>query len=75
LSNRFWRVIDKVLSDNQTTFIKGKLILNGVLIDNELVMKQNLKRKHHFIQSRFREGIQLDFLAIFSRNNVENEVL
>jgi hypothetical protein len=48
LSNRFWRVIDKVLSDNQTTFIKGKLILNGVLIDNELVDEAKFKKKTPF---------------------------
>ena len=37
LANRIKRVMDKVISQSQTTFVEGKQILDVVLIANEIV--------------------------------------
>jgi hypothetical protein len=37
LGNRLWVVIGTVISDSQSTFVKGKQILDGILIANEVV--------------------------------------
>lgn len=37
LATRFSRVIGKIVSDNQITFIPGRQILEGVLVTNELI--------------------------------------
>lgn len=37
LANRLRAVIGSVVSDSQSTFVKGKQILDGILIANEVV--------------------------------------
>jgi hypothetical protein len=37
LANRLRTVIGSVISDTQTTFIKGRQILDGILVANEVV--------------------------------------
>jgi hypothetical protein len=44
LANRLRLVIGNVVSDSQSAFVKGKQILDGVLIANEVV--DEAKRKH-----------------------------
>jgi hypothetical protein len=45
LANRLWKVIGNVVSASQSAFIKGKQILDGILIANELVDDVKVKKK------------------------------
>jgi len=41
LDNRLWNVIGSVISDTQSAFVKGRQILDGILIANEVVDEAN----------------------------------
>ncbi|XP_024634465.1 uncharacterized protein [Medicago truncatula] len=45
LANRLRKVVGKVVSDSQSAFIKGRQILDGILIANELVDDAKVKKK------------------------------
>jgi hypothetical protein len=45
LASRLKEVIDDIISENQTSFIKGRNILEGVLILHEVIHKLNTKKQ------------------------------
>lgn len=45
LANRLMKVMSKVISEFQTTFVKNRQILDGVVIANELVEEARRNRK------------------------------
>lgn len=45
LANRLRKVLPNIISENQTAFVKGIQILDGILIENELVDKAKKKGK------------------------------
>jgi hypothetical protein len=45
LANRLRNVIGKVISENQSAFVKGRQILDGILIANEMVDDAKRNRK------------------------------
>ena len=75
LANRLRAVITIVVSDSQSTFVKGKQILDGILFANEVVDEAcQLKIKRNaLVQSGFRKGLRLDGLALSIYCYVKNE--
>jgi len=45
LANRLRKVVGNVVSDSQSTFIKGRQILDGILVANELIDDAKVKKK------------------------------
>lgn len=58
LANRLSKVIDSVISNSQSAFIKGRQILDEPLILNEIVHNyRRKKKKGHVSQARYCQGI------------------
>ena len=57
LANRLKKVVGKVVSSAQNTFVEGRQILDVALIANEAI-DSLLKRNESGVQAGFREGIQ-----------------
>jgi len=58
LANQLRVVVGKVISETQTTFVKDRQILDGILIANEVVDEASkLKKRAFAFQSRFRKGL------------------
>ncbi|XP_057793132.1 uncharacterized protein LOC131009741 [Salvia miltiorrhiza] len=49
LANRMKQVMDSVISDNQSAFIGGRYILDGVVVLNEVIAEATKKRKRRII--------------------------
>lgn len=49
LANRLEKVVHKVISLSQSTFIRGRNILNGVVVANEIVDEAKKKKKSLFM--------------------------
>ncbi|XP_057803748.1 uncharacterized protein LOC131019082 [Salvia miltiorrhiza] len=49
LANRMKQVMDSVISDNQSAFIGGRYILDGVVVLNEVIAEATKKRKGRII--------------------------
>jgi len=48
LTNRLWKVIRSVISESQSTFVRGRQILDGILVVN-VVVDEARKRKKEFL--------------------------
>jgi len=54
LAKRLALVLPHLIDERQTTFMKGKHILHGVLIANEVIAEAKLRKKTlHGLQSGF----------------------
>lgn len=54
LANRLICVLGKITSKNQTAFVSGKKMLDGILIENELVKDAKTKKEaNNVVQGRF----------------------
>jgi hypothetical protein len=58
LANRLRNVIGKVISENQSAFVKGRQILDGILIANEMVDDAKRNRKEMLLFFFFRQKEQ-----------------
>nr|GEU43633.1 RNA-directed DNA polymerase, eukaryota [Tanacetum cinerariifolium] len=61
LSNRFSKVIDKVVSKEQSTFISGCQILDGPLIISEIIQRYKKRKKK---MSIFKVDFEKDFNSV-----------
>jgi len=66
LANRLWSVIGNVVSKSQSAFVKGKHILDGILIANEAVNEATqLKKELHLFKVDFEkayDSVDLNYL-------------
>jgi hypothetical protein len=60
LASRLMEVVDDIISENQTTFIKGRNILEGVLILHEVIHELNTKKQSRII-------LKLDFKKAYDK--------
>jgi hypothetical protein len=60
LASRLMEVVDDIISENQTTFIKGRNILEGVLILHEVIHELNTKKQSRII-------LKLDFEKAYDK--------
>ncbi|GKV07790.1 hypothetical protein SLEP1_g19511 [Rubroshorea leprosula] len=49
LANRLRKVLDKIIGEQQMAFIKGRQLLDGVIIANEVIEEVKRKKKSSFI--------------------------
>ncbi|GKV32816.1 hypothetical protein SLEP1_g41389 [Rubroshorea leprosula] len=49
LANRLRKVLDKIIGEQQMAFIKGRQLLDGVIIANEVIEEVKRKKKNSFL--------------------------
>ncbi|GKV09210.1 hypothetical protein SLEP1_g20749 [Rubroshorea leprosula] len=49
LANRLRKVLDKIIGEQQMAFIKGRQLLDGVIIANEVIEEAKRKKKNSFL--------------------------
>ncbi|XP_057808469.1 uncharacterized protein LOC131022945 [Salvia miltiorrhiza] len=68
LANRMKQVMDSVISDNQSAFIGGHYILDGVVVLNEAIAEASKKRKGRIIFkvdfAKAYDSVEWDFLDL-----------
>ncbi|XP_057811305.1 uncharacterized protein LOC131025528 [Salvia miltiorrhiza] len=68
LANRMKQVMDSVISDNQSAFIGGRYILDGVVVLNEAIAEASKKRKGRIIFkvdfAKAYDSVEWDFLDL-----------
>lgn len=49
MDSRLWEVIEKLVFSNQTTILKGRLLVNWMLVMNEITVMAKKTRNHFLI--------------------------
>jgi len=64
LANRLWSVIGGVISPSLSAFVKGRQILDGILIANEGVDKAKKYKKSYYYSRWISKGVQFCLLEL-----------
>jgi hypothetical protein len=75
LANRLQSVIGSVISDSESAFIKGRQILDGILVANEIVDEANRHKKELLLfKVDFEKAYDSIAVGFLTRGDAENGV-
>ncbi|GKV25193.1 hypothetical protein SLEP1_g34663 [Rubroshorea leprosula] len=60
LANRLWKVLPKVIGEQQMAFIRGRQLVGGVVIVNEVIEEVKIKKKKSFL-------FKVDFEKVYDK--------